>query len=446
MTELLKKYIKDKKVLLLGFGREGKASYRRICEAGGYASLTVADKNPVKDVLPETVELLTGDSYQKTLNNYDIVFKSPGIVLEKPYDTYTCFITSQTELFLERYASQVIGITGTKGKSTTTTLIYHILAENGVDAVLTGNIGIPCFDITDKIGENTKIIFELSCHQLENNRFSPSTAVFLNLFEEHLDHYGTYDNYAEAKKNIYRHQKPGDKLFCSSDLKPAKGECSAEIITMSQKNRMADVFVPSSVISYNGETVTIPADEMQLAGTHNCYNVAAAYAVCRMAGLKTEDIMRSVCTYSPLPHRLEFIGTENGVKYYDDSISTICAAAIQAVVSLKDVDTLLVGGMDRGIDYKELIEFLSDCTVSNIILMSDSGKRILKEIKENYTDESFLSKLHYTVKLDGAVKLAKELTAKGKSCVMSPAAASYNDFRNFEERGDAFKKLVFQNN
>lgn len=443
MKELLGKYIKDKKVLILGFGREGKATYRRVTEAGGYVQITIADKNPVKDELPAEVEIITGDSYQKTLNSYDIVFKSPGIVLEEPYESYTCKVTSQTEIFLERYASNVIGITGTKGKSTTTTLIHHILSENGLDSVLTGNIGIPCFDVIDSIKENTKVVFELSCHQLENTKFSPSAAVFLNLFEEHLDHYGTFEKYADAKKNIYRHQKAGDVLFCNTDVKPAKGECKGQIITVSQKNRMADVFVPSSVISYNGDTADIPVNSMKLAGNHNCYNIAVAYAVCRMAGVSTENIMKSVCTYSPLPHRLEYIGTEDGVKYYDDSISTICAAAIQAVVSLKDVDTLLIGGMDRGIDYTELIEFLSDCTVSNIILMSDSGKRILEEIKAKYTDSAFLDKLHLTEKLEGAVELAKKLTAKGRSCVMSPAAASYNDFKNFEERGDAFKKLVF---
>ena len=443
MLNLLKQYTEGKNVLILGFGREGKSTYRRLCEAGGFTSVTIADQNQIKDELPDDVKIISGDQYQDSLNDYDIVFKSPGVVLKNDFDSYTCKITSQTEIFLEKYASKVIGITGTKGKSTTTTLIHHILSENGVDAVLTGNIGIPCFDVIDNIKDDTKVVFELSCHQLENIRFSPSVAVFLNLFEEHLDHYGSFEKYAEAKQNIYKHQKSGDRLFCNTDIKPKKADCAAEIITVSQKNRMADIFVPSNIISYNGETVNIPVADMKLAGTHNCYNVAVAYAVCRMYGLSIENIMKSVCTYSPLPHRLEYIGTVNEVKYYDDSISTICAAAIQAVKSLKDVDTLIIGGMDRGIDYTELTDFLSSCSVSNIILMSDTGKRISEEIRAKYTDEAFLSKLHVTEKLDGAVKLAKKLTAKGKSCVMSPAAASYNDFKNFEERGDAFKALVF---
>ncbi|MBP0977616.1 MAG: UDP-N-acetylmuramoyl-L-alanine--D-glutamate ligase, partial [Oscillospiraceae bacterium] len=228
MLNLLKQYTEGKNVLILGFGREGKSTYKRLCEAGGFASVTIADQNQIKDELPDAVKIISGEQYQDTLNDYDIVFKSPGVVLKNDLASYTCKITSQTEIFLEKYASKVIGITGTKGKSTTTTLIHHILSENGVDAVLTGNIGIPCFDVIDNIKDDTKVVFELSCHQLENIRFSPSVAVFLNLFEEHLDHYGSFEKYAEAKQNIYKHQKAGDRLFCNADIKPKKADCAPE--------------------------------------------------------------------------------------------------------------------------------------------------------------------------------------------------------------------------
>lgn len=445
MIESIRECIKDKKVLILGFGREGKSTYKRLCEAGGYASVSIADQNEITDELPSYVQLICGEGYQNRMDEFDIVFKSPGVVLEKPFEEYRCTITSQTEMFIKKYADQIIGITGTKGKSTTTTLIYHILSECGLDCVLAGNIGIPSFDVIDNINKNTKIVFELSCHQLENISVSPATAIYLNLFEEHLDHYGTFEKYKEAKKNIYRHQKKDNVLICNKDIKVSSDECAAKIISASQTNKMADLFVPGKVISFEGETARIPIDEMKLAGKHNCYNVGIAYAVCRMLGLKGEKIMESVCTYEPLPHRFEYVGTFDEVKYYDDSISTVCAATIQAVSSLKDTDTVIIGGMDRGINYTSLIEFLSGSTVSNIILMSDSGKRIYDEIKAKYTDENYLNKLHLTDKLEGAVKLAKELTAKGKSCVLSPAAASYNDFKNFEERGDAFKKLVSEN-
>ncbi len=444
MLELLRKKIKNKKVLILGFGREGKSTYKRVCEVGGSDLIAISDKNAISADLPDDVRIISGDDYQKVIDEYDIVFKSPGVVLEKPFETYKCQITSQTELFIERYSSQIIGITGTKGKSTTTTLIYHILSDNSVDSVLTGNIGIPSFDVIDDIKDTTKVVFELSCHQLENIKFSPSYAVFLNLYEEHLDHYGTFEKYAAAKKNIYRYQNKKSVLVCNSDILPESEECAGNVITCSQSDTNSNVYVESNIIHFNGETQEIDCDRTLLAGKHNYYNIGVAYAVCRIIGLSAVQIMNSVYTYKPLPHRLEYIGESDGVKYYDDSISTICAATIQAVTSIKDVDTVIIGGMDRGIDYTDLIEFLSECSVSNIILMSDSGKRIAEEIRQRYTDESFLRKIYQADKLDTAVSLAKKHTSKGKTCVMSPAAASYNDFKNFEERGDEFKRLVFK--
>ncbi len=443
MIELLKKYISNKNILILGFGREGKSTYKRICEAGGYKSVTIADKNSVPD-LPENVRLITGDAYQDSLDDYDIVFKSPGVVLSKSFDLYKCKITSQTEIFIEYYSNQIIGITGTKGKSTTTTLIHHILSECSKNCVLTGNIGIPSFDVIDNIDPETKIVFELSCHQLENLSVSPGFAIFLNLFEEHLDHYGTFEKYADAKKNIYKHQSNNDILICSKDIMPSHDECFSKIISISATDSDADIFISENKILFDGQTAEIPVDNINLVGKHNYFNIAAAYAVCRLTGIDSADILNSVCTYKPLPHRLEYIGEFNGVRYYDDSISTICAATIQAISSLKNVDTVIIGGMDRGIDYTLLIDFLSECSVSNIILMSDSGKRIYDEIHEKFSSEEFLNKLHFSPKLDGAVKYAKDLTPKGKTCVMSPAAASYNDFKNFEVRGDAFKQLVFE--
>ncbi len=446
MLKLLKEIIEDKNILILGFGREGKSTYKRINEAGGFRSVSIADKNPVNADLPASVKIVTGDNYQQVIDDYEIVFKSPGVVLEKPFGSYKAVITSQTEIFIRKYASQIIGITGTKGKSTTTTLIYHILKNCNIDCVLTGNIGIPSFDVIDDIKKDTKIVFELSCHQLENISVSPEFSLFLNLFEEHLDHYGTFEKYADAKRNIYRHQSENGILICNSELKPSSDEYKGKTVTISQNDSNADIYSGDSTFEYNGKTISIHEEKVKLVGKHNFYNIAAAAAACNIScGVSFEKILDAASSYSPLPHRLEFAGEYNGIKYYDDSISTICEAAIQAVTSLKDVDTIIIGGMDRGIDYSSLIKFLSECSVSNIILMSDSGKRIYNEIKDNYTDIRFLNKLSITDKLDKAVKIAKEVTQKGKKCVLSPAAASYNDFKNFEERGDAFKKLISEN-
>ena len=207
-AEYIKEQTDGKTVCILGFGREGKSTYKILKKYCSPASIAIADLNPVDrsaNELPDDVKLICGEDYQKSLDDFDMVFKSPGIVLEKQPEELKCEITSETQIFFSVYREQIIGITGTKGKSTVTSLIYHILRESGKDCRIAGNIGIPVFDIAEDISEETIIVCELSCHQLEYMTVSPAKAVFLNLFEEHLDHYGTLENYYNAKKNIYLH-------------------------------------------------------------------------------------------------------------------------------------------------------------------------------------------------------------------------------------------------
>ena len=221
MLNILKEQIKDKNVLILGYGREGHSTLHRVLEVGGFSSVTVADKNQVQ--LPAPAKALCGEHYMDTLDDYDLVFKSPGVVLSKDPEQYNCHFTSQMEVFFEAYRDRIIGITGTKGKSTTTTLLYHILKKSGLDTVLSGNIGIPAFDILEEIHPDTQLVCELSCHQLEYIHVSPHIGVLLNIHEEHLDHYGTMEKYIHAKQQIYLHQLPQDLLFCGMDVTPANG-------------------------------------------------------------------------------------------------------------------------------------------------------------------------------------------------------------------------------
>lgn len=438
MIDTISEYIKDKKVLILGFGREGKSTLAMVKRAGGYGRLAVSDLNHVDC---EGTELICGPDYQKCLNEFDVIFKSPGIVLEMPVAEITGRLVSQTELFFERYKHQIIGITGTKGKSTTTTLIYKILESAGRDVVLAGNIGIPAFDIWEQINEDTIIVFEMSSHQLEYMTVAPGIGVYLNIHEEHLDHYGTMEKYVAAKENIYRNMVDGDKLFVNELIEPDRSICVADKVTVGY-DAMSDIFINSNVITYKNEAYEIPVDDIALLGEHNYFNIAVAYGVLQEFGITDEEFTNGLCVYETLPHRLQYIGTVGGVKYYDDSISTICDTAIQALRSVKDAATILIGGMDRGIDYAELIEFLSMHEIENIILMAETGKRIYAEIKGNHPDFKEIERIHLVDTLEEAVALAKKVTPTGTSCVMSPAAASYGIFKNFEERGDVFNMLV----
>lgn len=442
MLNLLRDLIQDKHVLILGFGREGRSTLKRLVQAGGAASVTIADQAG-----PEPGDcgypVLSGPSYMDTLDDYDLVFKSPGIVLPKDPSAYTCQITSQMEVFFQAYRERIIGITGTKGKSTTTTLLYHILKESGRNTVLAGNIGIPAFDILEQIGADTLIVCELSCHQLEYIHTSPHLAVLLNIHEEHLDHYGTMEKYVHSKQQIYLHQGPEDLLFCGLEVLPPKNACRSRIYTVSDRFAAADVLLTGSRIRFEQGDYRIPTDQIRLLGHHNHLDIAFDYAICHMLGLSDEEFESGLRTYEPLPHRLHYIGERDGVRYYDDSISTICETTIQALKSIPSVGTVLIGGMDRGIDYDDLIAFLSEDPVAHIILMAATGRRIRKEIRERFPDFRAPERLVLVDTLEEAVSRARELTPKGFACVLSPAAASYGIFKNFEERGDVFAQLVF---
>lgn len=446
MIGTIRKYVKDKKVLILGFGREGKSTLALLKKAGGYGMIAISDRNPVQ--ASEEIPVICGEDYQKCLNDFDVIFKSPGIVLEMERKDIRGCLVSQTELFFERYRNQIVGITGTKGKSTTTTLMHHILKSAGKNTVLAGNIGIPAFDIWEEIGEDTIITFEMSSHQLEYMTVAPRVAVYLNIHEEHLDHYGTMEKYVAAKENIYRNQLSGDTLFVNEQIVPEAGSCAAEVISVGY-GKTTDIVISGSCITCKKGTIKdsvyeIPVDKIHLLGEHNYYNIAMAYGVLKKFGITDEEFTRGLCSYETLPHRLQYIGCVDGVKYYDDSISTICDTAIQALNSVKDTATILVGGMDRGIDYSELISFLSVHPVQNIILMAATGKRIYQEVKDMDKKFSGKERLYLVDTLEEAVALAKRITPKGTSCVMSPAAASYGIFKNFEERGEVFNRLVHE--
>ena len=442
LLNILKTLIARKHILILGFGQEGKSTLRRLLQAGGYASLTIADQAGAS---PEdaSIQVLSGPSYMDTLSDYDLVFKSPGIVLPMDPAGYDCQITSQMEVFITAYREQIIGITGTKGKSTVTTLLYHILKENNRDVVLAGNIGIPAFDILESIHDQTRIICELSCHQLEYIHVSPHVAVLLNLHEEHLDHYGTMASYIHAKQQIYLHQKPEDLFFCDLGILPSKNHCPARIYTVSDRFSTADVLLNGSRILFEHGEYRIPVKEIHLLGHHNHLDIAYDYAICYMLGLSDEEFDDALRTYQPLPHRLSFIGEQNQIRYYDDSISTIGDTTIQALKSVPNVGSVLIGGMDRGIEYDDLISYLSKDPVPHIILMEATGRRIYQEIQQNYPDFHSPHRLLLVDTLKEAVTAARGLTPPGSACILSPAAASYGIFRNFEERGDVFKKLVF---
>lgn len=452
ILDKFKQDLENKKIAIWGLGKEGISTLQFIQSNNiKCKELGILEKKEFQEI--EGTKKL--DKIED-LNEYDLIFKSPGIVADRATVDIDK-LTSQTEEFIKILSKQIIGITGTKGKSTTSSLTYTILKKYYPNTVLVGNIGIPCFNAINEIDENTKIVFELSCHQLEFIRYSPHIAVILDLYPDHLDHYKTFENYIKAKLNINKFQKDDDIFIYGETCKKyIKNDDKNVSISESKNNIYINDYIKGRTINIGTNSIQILEDETRLVGDHNFFDIAVSYYICNeVYNLSNEEFKSALKEFKGLAHRLEYITTSNDVKYYDDSISTIGETTIEGIKALKDVNTLILGGMERKIDYSSLEDFIiEEKELENIILMPDTGIRIYKELQEKEIEQKEgiakereekqeNSKNYYLVNnLEEAVKKAKEVTKKGTSCLLSPAAASYGFFKNFEERGNTFQNLV----
>ena len=425
MIDSICRRLNGKRILIAGFGREGKSTLRFLHTFMPDAIVGIADKNEsaFQDIDKERYKLHFGDDYLSAASDYDIVIKTPGISL-KDVDIDLSLVSSQTDLFLEAFHNQVIGITGTKGKSTTSTLIYHLLKESGNDVILAGNIGIPILDCVSDINERTIIVYELSAHQLQFINRSPHVGILLNVFEEHLDHFGTFEKYKDAKINVLRYMDYSDVAVVNQS------------IVNSQQSTVAKHCVDFE--SYDFDDYNIDWNQIPLLGEHNKRNVKAALCACKSYGLLIENLIPHLYTFKSLEHRQEFVGVFNGVKFFNDSISTIPQATIAALQTIKNVNFLLLGGFDRGIDYEPLVTYLKDNVLPCVLITGQAGQTINAKLQEAGYKGNVLE---YT-DMESAFEIIGNLAKSGDVCLLSPAAASYDRYKNFEERGCVFKELA----
>lgn len=429
--------LKNKNIAILGYGKEGKSTYNFIRK---YITdkLTIIDRN---DSLLENnqelkndpnIDIVVGENYLDNLNKYDLIIKSPGVKI--PHDTDKKIIEkiySQMELALEIYRDRVIGITGTKGKSTTSSLLYKVLKDQKIDCYLLGNVGNPIFDYIEDIKDDSILIIEMSSYQLEMVNYSPHIGVILNLYEEHLNYHETKEHYFFSKLNMFKYQNESDYCLFTSDNKNVK-----EYINNDYKSHKLDIAKDFKIIKdeifFNDKVVYKKSNKRLLKGNHNLTNILFIIRIVLLLGYDLEKTIESISTFKPLEHRMEYVGVYNGITYYNDVIATIPEATINCLNSIPDVDTLILGGMDRGINYELLIDYLNNCNVKNFICMPESGYKIADRLidKNTYKVET----------LEEAVEIAKRVTKN--ICVLSPAASSYNQFKNFEEKGKLYKKLI----
>lgn len=479
-------HLKAKKILILGFGSEGKSSYRFIrdnVEKIDPVELAVADLNEISEDLnfgEYKVKKISGPKYLDVMNDFDLILKSPGIHFnifnKKIVDDHWELeeypgveITCQMDLFLRYSQSQIIGVSGSKGKSTTTSLVYQVLKNAFSDSYLLGNIGVPVLDHFTELNEDSYCAVEMGVHQLEFCMRSPHIAILTNIHEEHLDHYKDYADYKFSKFNIIRWQSSDDFLIIPEDemelLEAIQDLYKSKIIFVkdflkTNSSKVIEKLRPDVIKRYiltenkkfiftdlldNEQEEHKLIENHHILGRHNEINTLLALAASELLTNNLEEGINSVKDFNGLEHRLEYVGEVKGIKFFNDSIATIpeaCKLAIEALQPLGKVSTLLMGGLDRSIDYTNLVEFLFEKQINNIICFPDTGKNIVAIVEKLNLEMDFNISAVLVNTMKEAVDLAFEVTKVGEICLLSPAAASYNQYKNFAERGKAFKDEI----
>ena len=433
IIEELKNY---KNIAILGFGKEGKSTYQFIRKYDSSLSLTILDEKKIEINDSNTkYKEYTGEN---DLTEFDLIIKSPGIVIKDFSQETKEKITSQMELLLKYNRKNVIGITGTKGKSTTSSLIYNIFKDQMDNVYLVGNIGIPVLDNICEYG-NSIIVAEMSSHQLETVHFSPHVGIILNMFLDHLDHAGSIEAYHNSKMNIIKYQDKDDYAIYDADnyylQKKDFSNIKSSVLRVSF-NDQATIYMKKNGDIYINDKLLLNKERIvtNLKGEHNLKNIMFALLVAYLYNLDLNKTLESIKNFKPLEHRMEYVGKYKGIDFYNDAIATIPEATINACKTLEKVDTLIFGGMDRNIDYKELINYLNNSKINHLICMPTTAHKLA----------SFLDKRR-VIKVDTleeAVNKAFEVTKKDYICLLSPAAASYEYFKNFEEKGNKYKELI----
>lgn len=471
IKQIEKRYL-NKSILILGFGKEGKSTYHLFKQLNVPIQLFIMDQNSdeVDDYLIKEVDEITRviskDAYLQGLDNFDFIFKTPGLPGYLLEAVSMDKITSQSELFMEILGDRCIGITGTKGKSTTSSIIWHVFNGLGVDIRLVGNIGRPALEsLLDDDGKRI-YVYEMSSFQTEFLKIGPRFRVILNLFQEHLNNYKGYDEYQNSKLQLFKaevlQEEPVFIYGCDNhqlikkikDIRTLKSKGRYFTFGHYLANSLNDngCFIEENQIVYKCENdkyvVTSTDFSRELLGEHNLLNALVTYIIVDKFMSNQgkyhpnelfEKVTQLLSGFKGLPHRLQFVGEFKKVNFYNDSIATIPEAAIKGIESIEHLSTLIVGGYDRGIDYDEFCQRLYDEQDLMLICLPTTGHKIATKLLKMGIDTQ---RVFVVDTMEEAVEAAFQVTPKFKSCLLSPAASSYNQYKNFEERGNHYMELI----
>lgn len=464
--EKFKHDIKEKKVAVIGIGISNIPAIKYLSKLG--ANITALDKNVLlKEKFPELettgVKFVLGQNYLDNLNNYDYILRSPGV---KPFFEQIenavkngVKLTSEIELLMELAPCKIIGVTGTEGKTTTTTIISKILKESGYNIWIGGNIGTPIFSKIEEIKPDDIVILELSSFQLMTMKVSPNISIITNIYPDHLNYHRSLDEYIDAKANIFLHQKKGDILVLNDDdekterfLKNVKDKGIENTIRYFSVKKginngtfIKNKYIVSNVNSSESqEQKIVKTSDVKLIGIHNLANISAAISsIIDMCDINS--IKKAISEFTGVEHRLEMFRILNGVKWYNDSIGTSPASTIAGLKSFDSKIIQIAGGSDKNIPYDEVGKYILE-KVKTLLLVGDTSEKIKNAVlneaqKQNLKPDQYCD-IHIFDELSQCVDYAYKIAKPGDNVVLSPASASFDRYKNFEERGNYFKSLV----
>jgi len=448
--------LKNKSIAIWGLGSEGWSTLKFLKKKfPGKQIYIFNDKefsNDTFNILSQDpfLKIVLGKDIRTNLKNVDVIIRSPGVSIYKEEIEYSkkqgIKISSSTNLwFSEHINDKKIVVTGTKGKSTTSSIITHLLRNSGLRVTLGGNIGTPMIDMLNVEPRPDIWVMELSSYQISDLEYSPEIGVLLNLFPEHLDWHINVDNYYNDKLNLFKHQKNTDiSILNKEDINTQNYTKNLDIKNIYYFNDENQFHVKDNSVYYKKEKI-FDGKNMPIPGNHNLSNLCAALTIMNILNIDFKNNVKNIVSFKGLPHRLYPCGIKDDILYIDDSISTTPESSIAALETYKYKKiTILVGGFDRGLDFEKFSNYvLNNKHVFSVITMPDNGYRIAETIKKqknvNNINSSLL--LYETNSLEEAIIKAKEITEKNGIILLSPGSPSYGRFKNFAERGDTFAKL-----
>ena len=423
----------DKKVLVVGFGVEGKSLTEYFLKQG--AKVTIADQKTIAELPADEVELFSskgvgwrsGESYLDSLVDFDLIAFSPGV----KYPTYQKIInsgvpyTTQMQLFFENTPTKnLIGVTGTKGKGTTSALIYEILKASGKNVYLGGNIGTGVLPLLDNLKPDDWVVLELSSYQLRDLKISPHIGVILNITPDHMDVHSDFDDYVGSKANIIRYQNEDDYALLNDEYEVTK--------------KLAEL-TKARVEYFNKTDFAETGYQLNIPGKHNWENAAAAMKVADLLGIDQEIVNEILANFKGLPHRLEEVAVIDGVRYIDDSFATSPSPTIVGIEAFSEPKILILGGSGKIEDFSDLVNtIMNNSTIKSIITIGKSGVMV----KQQLAEVGFSKVISGLPNIEEVVKEAKEIAESGDVVLLSPADASFDWFKNYTDRGEKFAEAV----